>query len=133
MIRGLHHIGIAVADLEEACDRWLTATGGTLLHTEIVEEQGVEVAVITVGDLRIELLRALSESSPIAKFIAARGEGIHHLALESDGVQSELDRLKAASFRLIDETARPGAEETRVGFMHPRSLRGVLVEMVERR
>jgi methylmalonyl-CoA/ethylmalonyl-CoA epimerase len=131
MIKGLDHIGIAVTDLEAAIPQWLNLTGGTLAHREIVASQKVEVAVITVGELRIELLQPTAETSPIAKFIATRGAGIHHLALAADPAQAELDRLKASGVQLIDEHPRPGAEHTQVGFLHPRSAGGVLLELVE--
>jgi len=131
VITGLAHIGIAVTDLEEAIVLWTKVTGGRLVHREVVADQKVEVAVILVGELRVELLAATSEDSPIAKFVAARGAGIHHLALQSTSAQPELDRLKSAGVRLIDESPRPGAENTRVGFLHPKALGGVLVEIVE--
>jgi methylmalonyl-CoA epimerase len=131
MITGLAHIGIAVTDLEEAIALWTKVTGGKLVHRESVTTQKVEVAVIAVGDLRVELLAAVSEDSPIVKFVAARGAGIHHLALQSTSAQPELERLKKAGVRLIDESPRDSAENTRVGFLHPKALGGVLVEIVE--
>lgn len=131
MMTGLAHIGIAVTDLEKAANAWTTATGGKLIHRETVASQKVEVAVIAIGELHVELLCATSEDSPIAKFIAARGTGIHHIALTADSAQTELDRLKSAGIRLIDETARDGAEGSKVGFLHPKSLDGVLMEVVE--
>jgi methylmalonyl-CoA epimerase len=127
----LAHIGIAVTDLEEAIALWTKVTGGRLVHREAVADQKVEVAVILVGELHVELLAATSEDSPIAKFVTARGARIHHIALQSTSAQQELDRLKSAGVRLIDELARTGAENTRVGFLHPKSLGGVLVEIVE--
>ncbi|MFZ5433943.1 MAG: methylmalonyl-CoA epimerase [Calditrichota bacterium] len=131
MINGLHHIGIAVTDLDAAVSQWQTVTGGKMVHREIVAEQRVEVAVIEIGSLHVELLKPTSDDSPIAKFIAARGTGIHHMALRSDSTQQELDRLKSSDVRLIDETARIGAENTRVGFIHPKATGGVLLEIVE--
>ena len=131
MITGLAHIGIAVTDLDEAVALWTRVTGGRLVHREIVPAQKVEVAVIAVGDLQVELLAATSDDSPVAKFTAARGAGIHHLALQSTSAPSELERLKNAGVRLIDESPRTGAENTRVGFLHPKALGGVLVEIVE--
>ncbi|RPH94610.1 methylmalonyl-CoA epimerase [candidate division KSB1 bacterium] len=131
MLNGLDHIGIAVADLEQAVPLWLKITGGKLVHREIVASQKVEVAVIEIGSLHVELLRGVSDDSPIAKFIAARGAGIHHIALRSTAAQEELDRLKQTGVRLIDETVRTGAEDSRVGFIHPKSVEGVLLEVVE--
>jgi methylmalonyl-CoA/ethylmalonyl-CoA epimerase len=131
MIKGLDHLGIAVTDLDAAIAQWIALTGGILMHREVVASQQVEVAVITIGALRIELLQPQTESSPIAKFIARRGAGIHHLALEAAPAQAELDRLKTAGVQLIDEHLRPGAEHTEVGFLHPRAAGGVLLEFVE--
>ncbi|MDD5087397.1 MAG: methylmalonyl-CoA epimerase [bacterium] len=133
MIRGLNHIGIAVENLDAAVALWQTATGGRVVHRETVAEQRVEVAVIEIGSLHVELLRPTSEDSPIFKFIAARGPGIHHIALQADSTQAELDRMKSQGVRLIDETARAGAEGTRVGFVHPKAVGGVLLEVVEAR
>ena len=132
MIKGLDHIGIAVPDLEIAIPQWLNLTGGKLTHREIVSDQQVEVAVIMIGELRIELLGPTADTSPIAKFIANRGAGVHHVALRADSVQSELDRVKVIGLQMIDEFTRPGAEQTQVGFLHPRAMGGVLLEMVER-
>jgi methylmalonyl-CoA/ethylmalonyl-CoA epimerase len=131
MITGLAHIGIAVTDLEKAVALWTSVTGGKVIHRETVASQKVSVAVIAIGELHVELLCATTADSPIAKFVAARGTGIHHIALTSGSTQAELDRMKADGIRLIDETARPGAEDMRVGFVHPKALDGVLVEIVE--
>ncbi|HEY3294311.1 MAG TPA: methylmalonyl-CoA epimerase [bacterium] len=133
MLTGLHHIGIAVMDLEDAVRSWETMSGGQVVHREFVESQGVEVAVIEIGSLRVELLKATREDSPIARFISANGTGIHHLALESTSVEEELTRMKASGVRLIDEKPRAGAENTSIGFVHPRALHGVLTEVVERK
>jgi methylmalonyl-CoA/ethylmalonyl-CoA epimerase len=131
MIHGLDHLGIAVSDLESAIALWQQVTGGECIHREVVESQRVEVAVIRVGELRIELLCPTNADSPIAKFLASHGPGIHHLALHGDSAQAELDRVAAAGLRVIDQTARPGAEHSNVGFLHPRSLEGVLLEFVD--
>jgi methylmalonyl-CoA/ethylmalonyl-CoA epimerase len=133
MLKGLHHIGIAVSDLDEAIRAYVQATGGRFVHREVVADQGVEVAVIEIGTLRIELLAATQDDSPIARFVATRGTGLHHIALESTSVQEELNRMKASGVRLIDEQARAGAENTSIGFVHPRALLGLLMEVVERK
>jgi methylmalonyl-CoA/ethylmalonyl-CoA epimerase len=132
MLNGLEHVGIAVENLDQSIEVWLQLTGGRLTHREMVADQRVEVAIIEVGSLRIELLCATDNDSPIARFLKTRGPGIHHIALRSSAAQEDLDRLRAAGVRLIDETARSGAEGTRVGFIHPRATGGVLVEVVER-
>jgi len=133
MLKGLHHIGIAVTDLDLAVREWVNVTGGKLLHREIVDEQGVEVATIEIGSLQVELLTPTSDDSPIARFIARRGTGVHHIALESDSTAEELARLKALGVRLIDEQPRTGAGDTLIAFVHPAALSGVLVELVERK
>jgi methylmalonyl-CoA/ethylmalonyl-CoA epimerase len=132
MLSGLEHIGIAVENLGQSIGLWLQLTGGHLIHREIVTDQRVEVAIIEVGSLRIELLCATDDDSPITRFLKTRGPGIHHIALRSSAAQADLNCLKAADIRLIDETVRIGAEGARVGFIHPRATGGVLIEVVER-
>jgi len=131
MIAGLHHIGIAVTDLDAAVKLWIQLTGGKLVHRELLGEQLLETATLKIGELHIELLRPISNESPIAKFIERRGPGIHHIALQADSTQHELDRLKAGGIKLIDQTARLGSEGTQIGFIHPRAIEGVLLEIVE--
>lgn len=131
MITGLAHIGVAVTELEPAIGLWCRLTGGRLVHREEVHSQRVDVAVIEIGTLRVELLCATSDDSPIARFISAKGPGIHHIGLRSTDAQEDLDRLKRAGIRLIDEQSRPGAESARVGFIHPKAADGVLLEIVE--
>jgi methylmalonyl-CoA epimerase len=131
MIQGLDHIGIAVSDLETAIELWTQVVSGKMVHRERIESQKVEVAVIEVGALQIELLCPTSEDSPVAKFIAARGTGIHHLALLADSAQTELDRLAENDIKLIDRTTRHGAHNSNVGFLHPRAMNGVLLEFVD--
>jgi methylmalonyl-CoA/ethylmalonyl-CoA epimerase len=131
MINGLDHLGIAVSDLDGAIAQWTQITGGKLVHRECVESQRVDVAVIEIGSVRVELLSPTSPDSPVAKFIASRGPGLHHVALQSDSAQGELDRCAEQNARLIDRTVRPGAENSRVGFLHPHALGGVLLEFVD--
>jgi methylmalonyl-CoA/ethylmalonyl-CoA epimerase len=131
MIQGIDHLAIAVQDLDECVKYWTTHMNAVVVHRETVAEQRVNVVMLKVGELKIELLQPSSEDSPVAKFMAARGVGIHHVALRADSTESELSRLKAGGARLIDEHARNGAEGTKVGFVHPKTLGGVLVELVE--
>jgi methylmalonyl-CoA/ethylmalonyl-CoA epimerase len=131
MIHGLDHIAIAVLDLDAAIKLWCNAFQVSVSHREIVAEQQVEVAIIELGSLRIELVAALSPDSPIAKFIAKRGEGIHHFAVKAASTQTELERMSQAKIPLIDSVARIGAKGSNIGFMHPRALGGVLVEIVD--
>jgi methylmalonyl-CoA/ethylmalonyl-CoA epimerase len=130
--RGLHHVGVAVADLDEAVRTYERLFGGRLEHRARVDEQGVEAASIRVGESRVELLAALGDDTPVGKFIASRGPGLHHLAYEVDDVASALTELTAAGAELIDLTPREGLFGLQVAFVHPESVNGVLSEVVAR-
>jgi len=127
---GIHHVGIAVDDLEAAIARWSTLFGATLEHREQVEDQGVEAASLRIGSSRIELLAPLAEDTPVGRFLAKRGPGVHHVAFETADVGAELARLKADGVELVDETPRPGLFGLQVGFVHPEATGGVLAEFV---
>jgi methylmalonyl-CoA epimerase len=127
---GIHHVGIAVADLEAAIARWTSLFGATLEHRERVEEQGVEAASLRVGNSRIELLAALGPETPVGKFLAKRGPGVHHVAFGTSDVAAELVRLHADGVELIDEVPRRGLFGLQVGFVHPEATGGVLAEFV---
>ncbi len=127
----LDHIGVAVKDLEDRLKTY-EALGLKVGHREYVPRDQVQVAFVPFTGGRFELLEPQNGESPVGKFLAKRGEGIHHVALGVDNIDQELIRLKEAGVRLVDETARPGAEGTRVAFVHPSSTGGVLVELVER-
>ena len=132
MIKKVDHIGIAVKNLEEAIKIW----EGLGLKTDEVEEvpdQKVRTAIIHVGESRIELLEPTAEDSPIAKFIAKRGEGIHHIALGVENLEEHLAKLKEAGYRLIDEKPRRGAGGAKIAFVHPKAVTGVLLELCERK
>jgi len=131
MITGLHHIGIAVENLDEAVRLYRDKLGLRLDSIEEVPTERVRVAVLFAGDQRIELLQPTGDDSPIAGFIAKRGVGIHHVAFESDDCAGEIQRLAAEDLRLLDETPRPGAHGTKCAFIHPKSLGSVLTEIVE--
>jgi len=126
----LDHIGIAVRSLDAA--KIYEALGLTIDHVEVVETQGVKTAFLAVGDSHLELLEPTSAGSPVAKFIEKRGEGIHHICLRVDDIDAHLERLRAAGFRLINETGVPGAHGCRVAFLHPSSGNGVLIELSEK-
>ena len=128
----INHLGIATKGIEEALKFWGDALGLESVHTETVEDQKVRVAMLPIGDTRIELLEATSEDSPIAKFIEKRGGGIHHIAVEVEDIEASLAKLKAEGIRLIDETPRVGAENCLVAFVHPSSANGVLLELVQK-
>jgi methylmalonyl-CoA epimerase len=127
---GIHHVGIAVDDLDAAIARWTTLFGATLEHRERVDDQGVEAASLRIGCSRIELLAALGDETPVGKFLAKRGPGVHHLAFATDDVASELARLSADGVELIDETPRRGMFGLQVAFVHPDATGGVLAELV---
>ena len=127
----INHLGIATKGIDEALKFWGDALGLENVHTEIVEEQKVRVAMLPIGESRIELLEPTSEDSPISKFLEKRGGGIHHIAVEVDDIESALAKLKSQGMRLIDETPRIGAEGCRVAFVHPSAANGVLLELVE--
>lgn len=127
----IEHIGIATRALDDALGFWRDALGLEVVHTEIVEEQKVRVAMLPVGEPRIELLEPTSEDSPVAKFLEKRGAGIHHIAVRVDDIRAALARLKETGARLIDETPRVGANNCLVAFVHPSSAGGVLLELVE--
>ncbi len=130
MTAGIHHVGIAVDDLEAAIKRWTALVGATLEHRERVDDQGVEAASLQVGGSRIELLAALGDDTPVGKFLAKRGPGVHHVAFETDDMGAELARLKADGAELIDETPRRGMFGLQVAFVHPEATGGVLAEFV---
>ena len=127
----IDHIGIAVADLKQAMSFYTDTLGLTLVEVEEVPDQQVRTAVFFHGTGRVELLEATSPESPIAKFIAKRGEGIHHLALRVDDVRAKLAELAAAGVQLIDKEPRIGAGGHHIAFVHPKATGGVLLELCE--
>jgi len=128
--RGIHHLGVAVHDLDEALETYLRLLGAELEHRALVEDQGVEAAAVLVGSGRVELLAPLGDETAVGKFLASRGPGMHHVAYEVDDVRTELDRLAAAGADLIDEEPRQGLFGLQVAFVHPDAVHGVLTEVV---
>jgi methylmalonyl-CoA epimerase len=128
--RGIHHLGVAVHDLEEALETYTGLLGGELEHRETVAEQGVEAAAVRLGDGRVELLAALGADTPVGRFLEQRGQGMHHVAYEVDDVRETLDELAAAGAQLIDEEPRQGLFGLQVAFVHPDAVHGVLSEVV---
>jgi len=122
---------IATKGIDEALAFWSEALGLENVHTEVVEDQKVRVAMLPIGESRIELLEPTSNDSPISNFLEKRGGGIHHIAVRVDDIESSLNRLKAKGMRLIDESPRIGAEGCLVAFVHPSSANGVLLELVQ--
>lgn len=130
MIGPAHHIGIAVQDLDAAIDRY-RAFGLVLDYVEEVPSAGVRVAFLKAGEVHVELVEPLGPETPVARFLAKRGEGLHHLAFSTADIASELVRLEKLGFALVDRAPRPGARGRQVAFLHPRSAHGVLIELVQ--
>jgi methylmalonyl-CoA/ethylmalonyl-CoA epimerase len=127
----IDHIGVAVADLEAAIAVHRDTYGMPLVHRETIAEQGVEAALLDVGDSHIELLAPLADDTPVGRFLARRGPGLHHVAYRVDDVAAALDELRAAGVRLIDEEPRTGIRNSQVAFLHPSASGGVLTELVQ--
>jgi len=125
------HIGVATRSIEEALKFWRDSLGLEVKHTETVEEQGVHVAMLPLGEPRVELLEPTGPASPVAKFLEKRGPGIHHVAVRVSDIRASLARLKGEGARLIDEEPRVGAGGCLVAFVHPSASGGVLLELVE--
>jgi len=130
MIQKIHHIGLAVRSLDEALEAYL-ALGLHVEGTAQIAEQSVRVAFLPVGETHLELLEPTSESSPVAKFLAGRGEGMHHICLAVSDIEAALAELKQQGLRLIDEKPRTGAGGARIAFVHPSGMHGVLIELHE--
>ena len=128
---GLHHIGIAVTSLAEALPHWTQGLGLVLEGTYDVPTEKVRVAVLRVGATRIELLEPTAPDSPIAKYLAKRGPGVHHLAFQVGDCQRQIDAMKGAGAPMLHDQPAPGAHDCRVAFVHPKYLGGVFAEFVE--
>lgn len=131
MIEGLDHIGVAVNSINQALSVWRDVLGLRLEKTETIADQKVRVAVLSAGETRIELLEPTDKTSPISGFLEKRGEGIHHIAFKTSGIEHALQELRAKGVVLIDEKPRKGAGEKKIAFLHPKSTRGVLLELCE--
>jgi methylmalonyl-CoA/ethylmalonyl-CoA epimerase len=131
MFGAIDHVGVAVSDLEAAISLYEESFGMELVHREIVEEQGVEAVLLDVGDSHVELLSPTGPDTPVGKFMAARGEGLHHVAYRVEDIDAALAGLREGGIRLIDETPRTGIRSSRVAFLHPKATGGVLTEIVE--
>ena len=127
----IDHIGIAVDDLEASVALYQRLLGTPPAHRESVEDQGVEEVLFAAGSSYIQLLGALGPDTPVGRSLAARGPGLHHIAYRVADIEAALDHFRAEGVRLIDDTPRPGSRNTRIAFIHPRSMNGVLVELVQ--
>ena len=128
--RGIHHLGVAVDDLDQALSTYERLFGARLEHRETVPDQGVEAASLRIGADRVELLASLGTETPVGKFLASRGQGMHHVAYEVEDVGAALDELAANGAELIDERPRHGLFGLEVAFVHPDAAHGVLAEIV---
>jgi methylmalonyl-CoA/ethylmalonyl-CoA epimerase len=128
--RSIHHVGLAVDDLEGALATYERLFGARIEHRVRVDDQGVEAASIRIGEGRLELLGALGDDTPVGRFLAKRGPGMHHVAYEVDDIRAELAHLVEAGAELIDAAPRQGMFGLEVAFVHPDSVHGVLSEMV---
>lgn len=131
MLDDIDHVGIAVTDLEAAVDHYRRAFGVEPAHRETVEDQGVEEVLFRVGTSYIQLLAATGPDTPVGRFLAKRGAGIHHVGYRVPDVAAALEHLKGLGVPLVDEVPRPGSRGTTVGFAHPSGFGGVLVELVQ--
>jgi methylmalonyl-CoA/ethylmalonyl-CoA epimerase len=131
MLSTIDHVGVAVEDIDAALALYRDALGMPLVHRETVTEQGVDAALLDVGDCHIELLQPLGSETAVGKFLARRGPGLHHVAYRVSSIDDTLSALTAAGLRLIDERPRVGIRGSKVAFVHPASTGGVLTEIVE--
>ncbi len=131
MLGAIDHVGVAVEDIDAALKLYSDSLAMPLVHRETVSEQGVDAALLDVGDGHVELLQPLGPETAVGKFLAKRGPGLHHVAYRVADIDAELGRLTAAGIRLIDEQPRSGIRGSRVAFVHPASTGGVLTEIVE--
>jgi methylmalonyl-CoA/ethylmalonyl-CoA epimerase len=128
--RGIHHLGVAVENLDEALSTYERFFGAEVEHRATVEKQGVRAASLRIGDGRVELLEPLGEDTPVGRFLAKRGPGMHHVAYEVDDIRATLAELEGAGADLIDDEPREGLFGLEVAFIHPDSVHGVLAEVV---
>ena len=131
MLGRIDHVGVAVEDMDAALALYRDSLGLPLAHRETVEEQGVDAALLDVGESHVELLAPLGPETPVGKYLARKGPGLHHVAYAVDDIDAELGRLRDAGLRLIDESPRVGIRDSRVAFVHPGAVGGVLTEIVQ--
>ena len=131
MFGRIDHIGVAVTDLDAAIGLYESSYGMALVHRETVEEQGVEAVLLDVGENHVELLAPLAEDTPVGKFLAKKGPGLHHVAYQVADIDAALARLREQGVRLIDESPRIGIRGSRVAFLHPSASGSILTELVE--
>jgi methylmalonyl-CoA/ethylmalonyl-CoA epimerase len=131
MFRKIEHLGIAVESIEKSLAIYESLLGKSCYKTEIVESEFVKTAFIHVGESKIELLEATHPDSPIAKFLVKKGQGFHHVAFDVDDIEAEISRLEKEGFELIHQSAKKGADNKMIAFLHPKSTEGLLVEICQ--
>lgn len=131
MFGALDHVGVAVSDIEAALSLYERTFAMRLAHRETVTDQGVEAALLDVGDSHVELLQPTGPETPVGRFVERRGEGLHHVAYRVEDIEATLGELRDAGLALIDEKPRVGIRQSRVAFLHPRATGGVLTELVQ--
>lgn len=131
MLGRIDHIGVAVENLDEALETYANGLAMPVVHRETVEEQGVEAILLDVGEGHVELLAPLGPDTPVGKYLAKKGPGLHHVAYQVEQIEPVLAALKASGMRLIDETPRVGIRGSKVAFVHPGATGGVLTEIVQ--
>ncbi len=131
MLTEIDHVAIAVNDLEAGIAYYRDTYGAEVEHREVVERDGVEEALIKVAESYVQLLTPIRDDSTVAKFLATKGEGIHHVGYRTDDVAAVLERVKEQGYRVIDEAPRPGSRGTTVAFIHPKTAFGTLIELVQ--
>ena len=131
MFSAIDHVGVAVSSLDEGLALYGETLDLELVHREVVEEQGVEAALLDIGESHVELLAPLGEETPVGKFLAKRGPGLHHVAYRVEDINSTLGELNRSGVRMIDEVARRGIRDSMVAFLHPSATGGVLTELVQ--
>lgn len=131
MVTGVHHVGIAVADLEESVELFRSALGAELVHRARSDTDGIEAAFLRTGDGEVELMSATTPDSPVGKFLAKRGPGLHHVAFGVTDIGKALADARAAGLELIDTEPRQGMHGSLIAFVHPKSMGGVLTELVQ--
>jgi methylmalonyl-CoA/ethylmalonyl-CoA epimerase len=131
MLTEIDHVAIAVNDLEAAIDYYRDTYGVEVEHREVIEQDGVEEALLKIADSYIQLLTPVRADSTVAKFLERKGEGLHHVGYRVDSCAEALERVKAAGFQVIDDAPRPGSRGTTVAFVHPKTAFGTLIELVE--
>lgn len=127
----IEHIGIAIKDMQQACNIYEKLLGTPCYKTETVESEGVDTAFFKVGPNKIELLSSAQPDSAIAKFLEKKGEGIHHIAFDVEDIYAEMERLRAEGFTLLNETPKKGADNKLICFVHPKTSNGVLIELCQ--